>query len=100
MTEIVDTIINGIDLILMFVTNIVTYLVIKVIDELNGDKDVSTNIRRFVSFISAIFISIIIILIDKEPDYTKTFYSCILSLVSWDLLFKPIIERFKTIDYK
>lgn len=101
MSEIVNTILNSIDWTFMLVTNVVTYFIIKLVDKLNGDKIVSTNTRRFISLVSAILMATIIILIEQNSDtYVRTFYSCILSLGSWDLLFKPIIEKYKNIDYK
>lgn len=100
MNDVVNTILNSIDLVLMLATNITTYFIIKFLDELNGDKVVSTNTRRLVSLISAIIVAVVVISIKQDNDYVKTFYSCILSLASWDLLFKPIIEKYKHIDYK
>lgn len=100
MSDIVNTILNSIDLTLMLTTNVITYFVIKILDELNGDNIVSTNTRRLISLISAILVATIVILIEQDGNYVKTFYSCILSLASWDLLFKPIIEKYKIIDYK
>lgn len=98
MEKIIDLIIDSFDLGYMFSVNILTYLVIKLIDQLNGpDKAVPEWQKRVVAIICGLILGGIIC-------YTSGFstilvYSFIASLVSWDTIFKPIIKYFKNFDY-
>lgn len=72
--------------------NILTYILIKVIDDLNGDKVVSTWTKRLVMIISCFAIATgyraggyeeMVILIN----------SSVLAPVAWSWIFKPILKN-------
>lgn len=98
MDRIIDLVLSSFDFGYMFAVNILTYIIIKTIDYYNGDKSVPTWIKRIVTLCSGIVLGVVVTL---TTGYSNVLlYSFILSLVSWDLLFKPIIQRWKSIDYK
>ena len=98
MDKIVDLLIGSFDFGYMFSVNVLTYIVIKVIDALNGDKVVPSWLKRTIAVICGIAIGVIIVIFN---GYTNILlYSFILSLVSWDTLFKPILTRLKGAYYK
>lgn len=83
----------------MLSVNIVTYLVIKFIDAINGTKVVPTWLKRITAAIVGIIIAIVIIL--QGADKVTIMYSFFISLVSWDAIFKPILKMLGSkIDYK
>lgn len=73
--------------------NILTYILIKIIDYLNKEKSVSTNIKRIVLLISIIILFIVYKLFS---DITTIILinSAIAAPVSWDIVFRPIVKRF------
>lgn len=98
MEKIIDLLLSSFDFGYMFSVNILTYLVIKTIDQLNGpNKGVSTAIKRIIAVLCGLLLGGIICCYDQ---YTNVLlYSFIASLVSWDTIFKPIIKYFKELDY-
>lgn len=98
MDKIVDLLIGSFDFGYMFSVNVLTYIVIKVIDALNGDKVVPAWLKRTIAVICGLIIGTVIV---TYNGYTNILlYSFILSLVSWDTLFKPILIRLKGTYYK
>ena len=96
--KIVDILINSFDYGYMLSVNVLTYLIIKVVDYFNGGKIVPVYAKRLIAVISGIILGVIIIL---SNGYSNTLlYSFILSLVSWDVIFKPIIKKIKGANYK
>lgn len=73
--------------------NVLTYILIKIIDYLNKEKSVSTNIKRIVLLISIIILFIVYKLFS---DITTIILinSAIAAPVSWDIVFRPIVKRF------
>lgn len=98
MEKIIDLILNSFDFGYMFSVNILTYLVIKSIDQLNGpDKSVPVWLKRIVAVLCGLLLGGIIYV---NESYTNVLlYSFIASLVSWDTIFKPVIKYFKNLDY-
>ena len=96
--KIVDILINSFDYGYMLSVNVLTYLIIKIVDYLNGDRIVPVYAKRLIAVISGIVLGVLIIL---SSGYSNTLlYSFILSLVSWDVIFKPIIKKIKGANYK
>lgn len=96
--KIADILINSFDYGYMFSVNVLTYLIIKTVDYLNGDKIVPQWAKRIIAVISGIILGVIIVL---SNGYSNTLlYSFILSLISWDVIFKPIIKKIKGANYK
>lgn len=95
--EFVKELLSKFDLAYMFAVNVATYIIIKVIDNLNGEKIVPTYLKRIIAFIVGAIIAFAVT--SFGTDKTIILYSFILSLVSWDYLFKGIIKKL-SIDYK
>ena len=98
MDKILDLLLNYFDFGYMLSVNILTYIVIKIIDELNKEKIVPVWLKRTIAVICGIIIWGIIICFNGYSNVL--IYSFILSLVSWDTVFKPIIKKFESADYK
>lgn len=98
MERIIDLIIDSFDFGYMFTVNILTYVIIKTVDQINGPKKgVSQLIKRLIALISGIVLGIIIYI--NQGYSNMLLYSFITSLVSWDIIFKPIVKYFKNFDY-
>lgn len=97
-SKILDSIFSSIDLVYMLAVNISTYLVIKLIDELNGEKAVPVYAKRVITLVTGAAIGVIVYALGGNA--ITIFYSFILSIVSWDVVFKPILHKFKNLDYK
>lgn len=97
MEKIIDLLINSFDFGFMFSVNIFTYLVIKTIDQINGNKKVPTWSKRIIAVLCGLILGYMIYV--NEGYTNKLLYSFIASLVSWDIVFKPIIKYFKNLDY-
>jgi energy-converting hydrogenase Eha subunit F len=98
MDRLIDILLDSFDFGYMLATNVLTYIIIKVIDFLNKEKVVPVYLKRIIAFISGGLLSSIIIYTNGFS--TTILYSFILSLISWDFVFKPIIKKFKSIDYR
>lgn len=77
----------------IILVNVLTYILIKIIDYLNKEKSVSTNIKRLILLISIIILFIVYKLFS---DITTIILinSAIAAPVSWDIVFRPIVKRF------
>lgn len=98
---IVDCILSNFDFGFMFIVNVLTYIIIKVIDYFNGDNKVPTWQKRCVLVISiAAMIGIYI-----TADYDNTIMlvnSAVLAPVFWSWVVSPILKKlgvgYKDID--
>ena len=95
--NVITTIINSFDFAYCISVNILTYLIIKIIDNLNGKKDVSTWSKRIVLLVVIISTGVLYNLIGCDNKVLLN--SAILSPVFWSWVIKPICKYFK-IDYK
>ena len=89
-TEFIKEMLSKFDLAYMFAVNVATYIIIKVVDNFNGEKIVPTYLKRVIAFIVGIIIAFAVI--SFGTDKTIILYSFILSLVSWDCFWKPILN--------
>ena len=93
---VIDKIINNFDFAYMFIVNVLTYIIIKIIDYVNGDAKVPTWTKRLV-----LVISIIIVILDYDNKITLL-NSAILAPVFWSWIMKPIFIKlgigYKQID--
>ena len=96
--QLTNLLINSFDFGYMFSVNVLTYLIIKTIDYLNGDKSVPTWLKRTIAVISGLILALIIVLMSGFTS--SLLYSFILSLVSWDIIFKPVLKYIKGASYK
>lgn len=86
------------DLSFMLCVNILTYILIKAINDLNGDKVVGTWTKRLVMIISCFAIAAGY----KAGGYEETVIlinSSVLAPVAWSWIFKPILKKLG-VDYK
>lgn len=98
MDIIINNIINDFNFALMIIINIITYTIIKIIDELNGDKIPTIWQKRIVFLIVVIIIGVIYKIITDIP-VNIIINSCIIAPVAWSWLAKPIAKKLG-IDYK
>ena len=98
MEQIINQLIYNFDFALILIINIITYFIIKIIDELDGDKIPTTWQKRFVFLIVAIIMGILYKYITDVPT-NIIINSCIIAPVAWSWLAKPIANKFG-IDYK
>lgn len=96
--QLTNLLINSFDFGYMFSVNVLTYLIIKIIDYLNGDKSVPTWLKRTIAVVAGLLLALIIVLMNGFTP--SLLYSFILSLVSWDTIFKPLLKFIKGASYK
>lgn len=86
--EIINSFLNNIDWVYLIKINILSYIVIKAIDDINPDKPLPSLVKTIITLLSAIIIQIV------DPIESDNIYStAILSLVSWDYCFKHIAKK-------
>ena len=91
-SQIINTTIESFDFSFCIAVNILTYFIIKLIDELNGSRKVSTWTKRCVMLIVVICISIAYYIIGSNPKLIIN--SAILAPVFWSWIGKPICDKF------
>ena len=97
MERIFDIVLSSFDFGYTLSVNILTYLCIKFIDSVNGDRKVPTWAKRLMAVVCGCILAGIIM---ATQGYNNVImYSFILSLVSWDVIFKPLLKYFKNLDY-
>ena len=82
----------------MLAINVLTYLVIKILDEINGNKVIKTWHKRIVLLVSAAIVAITY----KLGGYDNNIVlinSTILAPVFWSWIARPILVKFG-LDYK
>lgn len=98
LNEILRTTATSFDFAFVICVNVLAYLVIKLVDKLNGDKVVSTWNKRMITLVCALIMGVIYFSL-KLGDVKVVLNSIILSFVFWSWILKPILAFFK-IDYK
>lgn len=96
-SQIINTTIKSFDFSFCIAVNILTYLIIKLIDEFNGSRKVTTWTKRCVMLIVVICISIAYYIIGSNPKLIIN--SAILAPVFWSWIGKPICNKLN-IDYR
>ena len=101
-SQIINTTIESFDFGFCIAVNILTYLIIKFIDELNGSRKVATWTKRSVMIITVIIISIAYYITGSNPKLIIN--SAILAPVFWSWIGKPICDKlnigYRKDDYK
>lgn len=95
--QIIDNLLQSFDFGYCLVVNIATYIIIKIIDEVNKEKKVSTLVKRIV--LTGVIAATSILYYYSGVDTKILINSSILAPVSWSWIFKPICKHFG-IDYK
>lgn len=79
------------------IVNVLTYLIIRLINDRNGHKDLTTWSKRLVLLL--VILSTGVLYYFSGNDTTTILNSAILAPVFWSWVMKPICKRFK-VDYK
>lgn len=95
---IVSGILNNFDFGFMFIVNVLTYIIIKVIDYFNGDNKVPTWEKRCILLIS-IFVMTGVYIAIGYTNGIMLVNSAILAPVFWSWVVSPILKKFG-IGYK
>ena len=90
-SQIINITIESFDFGFCVAVNILTYLIIKLIDELNGSRKVSTWTKRSIMLIAVIVISIAYYVTGSNPKLIIN--SAILASVFWSWIGKPICDK-------
>lgn len=96
-TNIIETTLNSFDFSFCIIVNVMTYLIINLINSRNGNKNLTTWKKRLVLIGVIIFISAFYLY--DSTDKKIVLNSAILSPVFWSWVMKPICKKFK-LDYK
>lgn len=92
--KLVDAILSGLDIVFMLAVNVLTFAIIKVVDSINGKKAVHPVLKVIIAVVSGSILAVLFYFDDKT-QLRVLVYSFILSLVSWDYIFSPIIRKLK-----
>lgn len=98
MEQIINQLIENFNFALMFIINAVTYFTIKVLDEINKEKNPTTWQKRIIFIIVSVIIGIIY-KFTTDISINIIINSCIIAPVAWSWLAKPIANKLG-IDYK
>ena len=79
------------------IVNVLTYLIIRLINDRNGHKDLTTWSKRLILVLIILSTGVLYYLLGN--DTTTIINSAILTPVFWSWVMKPICKHFK-IDYK
>ena len=95
--HIIDILLENFDISYCIAVNIATYLIIKCIDDINGNKIVPRYCKRIILLLVIIVMSIIYHVVGINTKVIVN--SAILAPVSWSWIFKPLCGRLN-IDYR
>lgn len=97
LTNTIQTTLESFDFAFCLIVNILTYIIIKVWDEKNGNKVVTTWQKR--SVLLAVILSTVVLYYVLGNNTKTILNSAILAPVFWSWIMKPLCKYFK-IDYK
>lgn len=95
---ILDNIIVNFDFAYMIAVNVLTYMIIKIVDYLNKEKSVSTLIKRFI-LVCCVAVLALIYVIAGYTNYVVLLNSSIAAPVFYSWVLRPILKKLK-IGYK
>lgn len=98
MEQIINQVISNFDFTLILIINVLTYFVIKIVDEINGTDKPTTWQKRIIFVITAVIMGVMYRLCTNTELYI-IINSCIVAPVNWSWLIKPIANKLG-IDYK
>lgn len=90
---IVDGILSNFDFGFMFIVNVLTYIIIKVIDYFNGDNKVSTFHKRCILVLSIVTMTGVYIGVGYD-NVIMLVNSAVLAPVFWSWAVSPILKKF------
>lgn len=97
MDQIIQTTLQSFDFTYCLIVNVLTYVIIKVIDELNKDKVVKTWVKRMILLFSILSTGLVYWVIGE--DIKLIINSAILAPVAWSWIFKPLCNKLG-VDYR
>lgn len=92
MEQIIDQLVANFDFTYMLVINVLTYMLIKFVDHINGEKPVSVLHKRILLLLSIGIVFIIYILIGYDNKLVLI-NSSIVAPVAWSWILRPIIKH-------
>lgn len=98
MEEILNQLLEHFDFTYMLVVNILTYMLIKGVDDANGDKPVSVLGKRLL-LIGATIIVFVLYRVYTDVSNDILINSTIAAPVAWDFVFRPLFKKFN-LGYK
>lgn len=96
--DIINQVINNFDFTYMLTINIFTYIIIKLIDEFNGDKVVKPVYKKLILLLSSIILLVIHLCLNIK-DINILINSTIAAPVFWSWCVKPILNKYN-LNYK
>ncbi len=96
-TELIQTTLSSFDFAYCIIVNVLTYLIISIINDRRGHKDISTWTKRGILLI--VILSTGVLYNISGSDSKTIINSAILAPVFWSWILKPLCKKFK-IDYK
>ena len=90
--KIIDLLIANFDFSYMITINVLTYIIIKIIDYINKDKNVKTLTKRIVLVCSIIIVTAIYLAVGYT-DYTSLVNSAICAPVFYSWILRPILIK-------
>lgn len=92
MDTIINQIISNFDFAYMFVVNILTYILIKIVDWANGDKVVPIWQKRLLLVISIIIVTCVYISVEYDNKIILV-NSSIVAPIAWSWILRPIFNK-------
>lgn len=92
METIINQIISNFDFAYMLVVNVLTYILIKVVDWANGDKAVPVWQKRLLLVISIIVVGCIYIITGYDNKIVLI-NSSVVTPIAWSWILRPIISK-------
>lgn len=90
--DIITYITSNINIMYIITCNIVTYLVLNMCEQLNNERKMKRLWKRLIAFGIALGIALVEICILKH-SIDPIFYGIFIQFLSWDYMFKPIMEK-------
>lgn len=90
--DIITYITSNINIMYIITCNIVTYLVLNMCEQLNNERKMKRLWKRLIAFGIALGIGLAEICILKH-SIDPIFYGIFIQFLSWDYMFKPIMEK-------
>lgn len=91
--DIITYITSNINIMYIITCNIVTYLVLNMCEQLNNERKMKRLWKRLIAFGIALGIGLVEICVLKH-SIDPIFYGIFIQFLSWDYMFKPIMEKF------
>lgn len=97
LNQILDTTLNSFDFGFCAVVNILTYVIIRTIEDITNKTKLTTWIKRVILLVSILVVGVVYYITDS--DIKLLMNSAILAPVFWSWIAKPICSKLK-VDYK